>query len=315
MKLKYKILWIDDEYNAISRDKKDIIKYITDLGFECIDETDIIVVKNFDELKEKIKYKEMEGYEKTADYDLLLVDLNLGHETGNGDYIIKEIRQNEVYCEIIFYSSNYEELKSKLKNEPLEGVFTSDRLELIDKTKKVISLTLKKVQDVNNLRGLIMAEVADLDILKEEIITLASQKFKNKELEKYALKKIKKSVSSTNNQAEEKLKDIDNVDFTRLFENIGFIDSNKKAMILGEALAKLNINEPVTKETFTQPYIDNILKTRNKFAHVKESDWVDEKGNTCKKIDDIPFTEKKCIEIRKDISKYKDILLKLKTQM
>ena len=33
----------------------------------------------------------------------------------------------------------------------------------------LINVTIKKVQDVNNLRGLIMAEVAELDRIKESM--------------------------------------------------------------------------------------------------------------------------------------------------
>ena len=75
MKLKYKILWVEDNPKSIRRDKSRIIEYLTDLGFECIDsnpETDIEIITSFDEFQTKI------GYSKTSDFDLLLVDLDLG---------------------------------------------------------------------------------------------------------------------------------------------------------------------------------------------------------------------------------------------
>ena len=157
-----------------------------------------------------------------------------------------------------------------------------------------------------------MAEVAELDILKEEIIKLASQKINQKELEKYTLEKIKSSGNSNKNKAQRHLDDIENITFDLLFEKIGFIDSNKKAITIGEALEKLGITEPVNKETFTQPYIDNILTKRNLFAHVKECDGEDADGNYCKVIGGIPFTEQKCIDIRKEIKEYKKLLETIK---
>jgi len=311
MKLKYKILWVEDNPKSIRRDKSRIIEYLTDLGFECIDsnpETDIEIITSFDEFQTKI------GYSKTSDFDLLLVDLDLGKRVSKdeGEEIIRKVRDAKVYSEIIFYSSQYEELKRKLEFKFVEGIFTSSREELYDKVENIIDVTIKKTQDVNNLRGLIMAEVAELDIIKEEIIEKASVKINNKDLEKYVLNKIKSSGKSCLNKAQKHLDDIDNVIFKSLFKKPGFVDSNKKAFTIGEALEKLNITNPVTKTSFTQPYIDSILTKRNKFAHIRECMRNDENGNQCKFIDDIPFTEEKCIEIRKEIKSYKQILEEIK---
>ena len=311
MRLKYKILWIEDNPKSIRRDIKKVIEYVTDLGFECLDAEDIEIIKSFDDFERVI------GYERTSDYDLLLVDLDLGKKAtkDEGESIIRKIRERKVYSEIVFYSSQYEELIKKLNEKFVEGIFTSSREELVDKVGNIIDVTLKKVQDVNNLRGLIMAEVAELDILKEEIIKLASQKINEKELEKYTLGKIKSSGDSNKKTAERHLSDISNITFDSLFQKIGFVDSNKKAMTIGEALCKLNITEPVTKETFTQAYIDNILSKRNKFAHIQECDGSDENGTPCKMIGDIPFTEEKCIEIRKEIKRYKEILKQIEQKL
>jgi hypothetical protein len=304
MKLIYKILWIEDQMNSIRGRKRVISNYIKDeKGFEL----EINEILTFEQFKETV------GFESLKDYDLLLVDLNLDdNESGDGNKIIEEIRNNDIYTEIIFYSSHYEHLINLLKENRTEGIFTSERNQIDTKAKKIIDVTLHKIQDVNNLRGLIMAEVAELDILKEEIIKLASQKINQKELEKYTLEKIKSSGNSNKNKAQKHLDEIENITFDLLFEKIGFIDSNKKAMTIGEALEKLGIKEPVTKETFTQSYIDNILTKRNLFAHVKECDGEDANGNYCKVIGNIPFTEEKCIEIRKEIKKYKKLLETIK---
>lgn len=313
MKLKYKILWIEDDIDTIERPKKQIQKYLEDdYGFECKEED--IVIKDYDEFEGEF-LEEKQGVKKVKDsikeFDLLLVDFDLGEDEHTGDKLIEIIRDG-VYSEILFYSSNLESIKDKLNNHFIDGIFTSDRDNLEDKIKKLIKVTIKKVQDVNNLRGLIMAEVAELDIIKEEIIKLASQKIDEKKLEIYTLDKIRSSGDSNKKAAQKHLDDILNITFDSLFEKIGFVDSNKKAMTIGEALSKLDITEPVTKETFTQPYIDNILSKRNKFAHIKECDGTDGDGNPCKMIGDIPFTEKKCIEIRQEIKAYKKILEDIK---
>lgn len=307
MKLVYRILWIEDQMNSIRARKRIISNYITDVkGFEL----DIKEIETFQQFKDQI------GSESLKNYDLVLVDLNLDdNESDDGNKIIEEIRGNDIYTEIIFYSSNYSHLSELLKQNMIEGIFTSERSQIDTKAKKIIDVTLHKIQDVNNLRGLIMAEVAELDIIKEEIIKLASLKINEKKLEEYTLKKIKNSAVSNKSKAEGYLNDMSNTTFDSLFQKIGFVDSNKKAMTIGEALSELDIIEPVTKETFTEPYIKSILDKRNKFAHIQECDGTDGNGQSCKMIGDIPFTEEKCIEIRKEIKRYKEILKQIEQKL
>ncbi len=313
MKLKYKILWIEDEPKSIKREATKVKKYLNDdYGFEC--KNDDITIKNYEEFQSEFIDTDGKVKSKIEEFDLLLVDFDLGEEEHTGDILIDIIRKS-VYSEILFYSSNYEELRSKLDQHFIDGVFTSNRDELEEKVKKLINVTIKKVQDVNNLRGLIMAEVAELDRIKERIISNASSKVSGKKLERYILKKIKSSGNTTKNQAEGHLEDISNVSFNGLFSKIGFVDSNKKAMTIGEVLKECNINNPVCKDTFFRPYKEKILDRRNIFAHVEECDISDENGNTCKFINDIPFTEEKCIEIRKEIKDYKKILIEIEKQL
>lgn len=147
MKLEYKILWIEDTPISTKRDKRKTIEYIENLGFDCV-VTDVV---DFETFEVDI------GYENTKNYDLLLVDLDLGDdEKGEGNSIIRKVREEKIYTEIVFYSSHYEQLLKKLNGNFVEGIFTSSRDELLDKIMKIVDLTIKKTQDVNNLRGLII---------------------------------------------------------------------------------------------------------------------------------------------------------------
>jgi len=304
MRLEYKILWIEDEIKSIRGNKRVIQRYLENTkGFV----SNIRVIETFDEFEKDI------GYANLKEYDLLLVDLNLDEEESSseqkdGNTIIQNIRNQQIYTEIIFYSSQYEDLQEKIKEHFVEGIFTSERKMIDTKAKQIIDVTLHKVQDVNNLRGLIMAEVAELDRLKEQIIIKGSDKISDKAIERYTLKKIKESGTSNQNKAKRFLEKLENVTFESLFQSLGFVDSDKKAKATGEILVKLNISEPISKDDFIQPYIDNILRKRNMFAHIEECDGEDENGNVCKVIGDIPFTEEKCIEIRKEIRSYKELL-------
>jgi CheY-like chemotaxis protein len=303
MTLEYKILWIEDKIKSIRGNKRVIERYLENTkGFI----SNVQIVETFDEFESSI------GYDNLKNYDLLLIDLNLDEDDDSqkdGNLIIQNIRNQQIYTEIIFYSSQYEDLQDKLKEQHfVEGIFTSERKMIDTKAKQIIDVTLHKVQDVNNLRGLIMAEVAELDRLKEKILLLGSEKIPDKQLEKYTLKQVKRSNNKNINKINTYTEEIENVTYSMLLKQAGFIDANKKAYATGEILDKLEILEPINKKDFSDSYIKNILGMRNKFAHIEECDGEDEEGNSCKVIGDIPFTEKKCIEIRKEIRMYKKLL-------
>lgn len=157
MRLKYKILWIENEEDWVDSIYDQIQEHLSDLGFE---------------FEKKLIAKEEESviYDE---YDLILMDLNLA-EQPNGAELIERIRNLNVFTDIVFYSSiEIELLREKGREKNLEGVYYSGRTpdsSFVRKVCQVIDSTIKKVQDLSNLRGLVMAEVSDLDSLMDEII-------------------------------------------------------------------------------------------------------------------------------------------------
>lgn len=304
MTLNYKILWIEDTPKAVRAKEKVIRKYLeVEKGYEC----DITPIETFDDFEKSI------GYDKTSNYDLLLVDLNLGDEQEHhdGNDIIKKIRDENIYTEIIFYSSQYENLMSIIKEPFIEGVFTSERDMLDTKAKKIIDVTIKKVQDVNNLRGLIMAEVAELDRIKKRIIQKFS-KNADAEFKKY----IKEDVFSKIKQELEALQCLvkvedsecthDEIDLETLQRNF-FYDSFKKSRTVFKVK---NLTAKCQEIPFVhQEYYDSVIKKRNVFAHEEENSREDgTKYLNYSNGSPLEFNEEHCIQIRKDIKKHKELL-------
>lgn len=310
MKLKYKILWIEDDASTIQREKIRIRRYLEDdYGFECKEED--IVVKDYDEFELEFIF-EQDGHKIVKDslkeFDLLLVDFNLGEEEQTGDKLIEIIRDDGLYSEILFYSSNLESINNKLNNNFIDGVFRSDRDHLEDKIKKLIKVTIKKVQDVNNLRGLIMAEVAELDRLKKNII----QKF-NKEADSDFKKYIKEDVFSKIKEDLESLKCLVKVEDSEYshneinleeLQNNFFYDSFKKSRTVNKIKSKKCNQIDFNNEDYRK----DVIAKRNVLAHQKEDEDSSGKFLSYPNGDRLEFTEEHCIKIRKDIKKYKKLL-------
>jgi len=308
MKLNYKILWIEDNKTSIKIKVKNIRKYLeNDYGFDCNIED--IIIKDYQEFQDE--YIE-DGKIKSniESFDLLLVDFDLGEEEQTGDKLIKIIRDGKVYSEILFYSSNLEQLKEKLQENFIDGVFTSDRDDLEEKIKRLIQVTIKKVQDVNNLRGLIMAEVAELDRIKKRIIkkynSHADSSFRKYVKEK-VFSQLREELENLNclvkvEDAECSYEDINLEEIQKNF----FYDTNKKSRTVFK-IKKQKCNKILFVH---ENYKKDIIDKRNVFAHEEEDTRADGikilkyPNNT-----DLEFTEEHCIKIRKDIKKYKRLLL------
>lgn len=152
MRLKYRILWFEDNDSWFRTTSRNLDDFLEDNGFEL----QAIKYSNHNEGIRNILAKN--------DYDLILMDLNL--EGAYGNDIIEEIRNEDIYTEIIFYSqSDVQEIRSTISEKGIDGLYCTSRNtdEFEDKVTKIIKNTIKKVQDVNNMRGLVIAETIDLE--------------------------------------------------------------------------------------------------------------------------------------------------------
>jgi CheY-like chemotaxis protein len=177
MKLVYKILWIDNEQDFFQNHEDIINEYLEDKGFVC-DITKYTSISEFED-------KEISS-EHQKSYDLFLIDLNLDNDD-TGDQIINNIRENTL-VDIIFYSTVLDSVRKSVSKNNIEGVYITNRnkYDFEEKVTDVIDVTIRKVQDVNNLRGLIMAEVSELDRIKTDIIKKFTQNNSNhNDLKKY----------------------------------------------------------------------------------------------------------------------------------
>ena len=110
MKLKYKILWIENEQDWVESIEDQIQEYLEDMGF----------------IYERIPIGKEEKNIDYNNYDLILMDLNLADQP-NGAELISKIRNIGVYTDVVFYSARIDELKAKGKEKELEGVYYSGR--------------------------------------------------------------------------------------------------------------------------------------------------------------------------------------------
>jgi len=301
MRLTYKILWIDNDDSIYKNHQDDIYEHLEDLGFA----PQIEILQDFNSFEEaKLDLNT---------YDLFILDYKLKNGQ-NGNKIVEDIRNNQIYTEIIFYSAVPEEARKQIFDDKLNGVYITSREydEFEDDVLGIIDVTIKKTQDVNNLRGLIMAEVAELDRIKERIInkynTQADDNFK-KYIKEKVFSKIQEELESLKClvKVEDSECPYSEINLDELQKNF-FYDTFKKSRTIFKIKKQKCNNIDFVHENYKKCIIDK----RNVLAH-QEEDTRDDGVKILKypNGDDLVFTEEHCIQIRKDIRKYKKLLLEI----
>lgn len=304
MRLKYKILWIENEEDWVDSIYDQIQEHLSNLGFEF--------EKKLIAKEESVNYDE---------YDLILMDLNLA-EQPNGAELIERIRNLNVFTDIVFYSSvGIDRLREEGRKKNLEGVYYSGRTpdsSFVRKVCHVIDSTIKKVQDLSNLRGLVMAEVSDLDSIMDEIIRKyyvdqsLLDEFHNR-VTKDRENTIKKTLNNEGLACEKNCTlNWRQFDINELVKKI---DSSLKVRAINILLEHQKKQGTVLYQSpndkgFVDNYNKDIIKVRNNLAHCSS---IIENGKEILKTRGgyLTFDTDMIIEIRKKIREYHDLFQKL----
>jgi len=304
MRIDYNILWFEDEKGSFDAKKESVKEIVEDFAF------------NFPEPRNEVNGNNLETINLSF-YDLIIVDLRLEKE--NGAKLIEKIRAHEVFTEIIFYSSEGEKaVRDEVRKHDIDGVYCAGRSDddFRDKVEKVIKTTIKKVQEINNVRGLVMAETSILDSKVENILS-AYFLVDNEEtikIKESILGRIEDSLlgNFNKNDGYEKGKFLTlklRGKLPREIVKSRIFDASKKARTIGELVELKKLGEDFPD--FFINYEKDVIAIRNKLAHAK-SELVE--NEECLIIDgDIPeqYDIEKCIEIRNCLRKYSKFLDKL----
>lgn len=301
MKLIYKLLWIENDADwalSIEDDIKDIIESYGFIFDKCL----------IDKRQENFVYK---------DFDFILMDMRLSSEP-SGDKLIKDIREQGVLTTVLFYSaSELSVLRNKVQENELEGVFVASRTDsniFVDKIRKLVETSIKKVQDLNNLRGLVMAEVSELDSMMDDIIVTyfldtnngLHERFNQKVIKKDREKTYKSFLNPDPDNICEKNCSLNwvNLDPTAL---IKVIDASMKAHAMKHIIDfEKNQNANPILDFDYNKYKDEIMSVRNNLAHC-ESQIVDGKEILKTRDGDVIYGKEEIKTIRNNIRRYNQL--------
>ena len=155
MRREYQILWIDDETDRLHGYRESVQAHLDSKGFG-------LKVKEVSEVTEEVILGIEEDLKRLNPYNLILVDHNLA-DGQKGASFAKRLR-DVVYTDIVYYSdTDVKELRAKLFEEEVDGVYISNRVSLHDDVKNIIDDQIKRDFDAINMRGFLLDAMSQIE--------------------------------------------------------------------------------------------------------------------------------------------------------
>jgi uncharacterized protein YbcI len=168
MKIKYKIVWLDDQPETMKKYLDDIKLVLEENYFIPDIQKPYISYENFQQSFQTTSNNDIYG-EVFNDCDLLLIDLNIAEKQENegktGATLISQLRSKGIYTETVFYSNAMDEYRKNPNKPELDNVIYADKNELIGKVEKLIKKQVVQSMIISNLRGYLMDCTSDFDFI------------------------------------------------------------------------------------------------------------------------------------------------------
>lgn len=335
MKLNYRILWFEDDDEVIKDTHGPAIEdYIRSVGLNPIIDHHL----NGNKLDSLVKT------DKINSYDLIVSDLDLGDGKQTGQDLIHHLRVERIFTDVLLYSASDKAMEKVIAGSWVERAsFCIGVGPLRDKIKGLIRLTLNKQQDVNNTRGLFIAETI---VLEKKIERLVLDYFTETEGLEMPADKLKQLASIRDKRVEGNQKQaaalaaLEKIDLESLI-NDGVINAAHTTMALisvfkarckaleaqirtlGSTAAEVpklqeQLNEAASLKEELTKFQAEILSIRNTLAHVEE--LTDEEGTPYlasrqKGGATIRFEPREYVQMRLDLRRHSDNLDKIMSHM
>lgn len=162
MRLHFRLLAVDDNRRGLEAVLSSLEEHLDVVGFELVSDVRTgLSTEDVSELREMRRK-----------FDLVMVDYDLGPEAkGDGVDVVADLRGVMKYTETVFYSVvPRRDLYEEIAGRNIQGVFVAEREDLLDVLRGLADIVIGKAVDLTHMRGIAMAEVAEIDVLMGETL-------------------------------------------------------------------------------------------------------------------------------------------------
>ena len=256
MRLEFKILWFENQPQDVRTQVEEIEEHLRAVGFI----PHIEMVPDGSNVESFGRSQEL--YD---DFDLVVVDYDLGHPGQNGDWVAKQVRRHFGFTDIIFYSGKRPgDLRKLVQEGGVDGVYCFNRPDLAEKLTIHIDQVMRRLSRLEAMRGLAMGVVGRCDDELKSILLYAFEKSAHEERKNFE-EKLGELVDSARQVGE------------RNFENCtNFEEKLQSRSVTSFTLYKLVLHilkgdgRCIPERKFLCDYNDHVLEPRNRLAHAVE---------------------------------------------
>jgi hypothetical protein len=292
MRLTYKILWFENDdtfYDSLNLDE--IREHLGLKGFEATVERRL-----GEEPLEQMKADARRS-------DLIVMDFAL--EGQQGDELIGEIRDGNINTEIVFYSAaGVGKLRDAVRTRELDGVYCRGRDDITTDILPIIDSTIRKVLDLENSRGLVMAELGDLDTLMNDIIMTVHDRDEANKV--FIRKNLKTKVERQNKSFAKSLEKFDELTIHEIVE--GLLDSSKRLNTMISIANELELNDYPDR---LKGYEQSVFFPRNCLAHGIPQELEDGGYRFGHRGKEFVYNDESSTQLRNDFRDFKSCLHEL----
>ncbi|TIV29486.1 MAG: hypothetical protein E5V90_12260 [Mesorhizobium sp.] len=260
MKLEFQLLIVDDNPDTVKNSVALLGDHLEAAGFS-------LKCTYADDLSPK-GVKTL-AREEGRNFNLVAVDFNLGRGDIDGAAAASKLRKELRYTDMVFYSSDPGvNLLKELARQEVPGVFVASRDALDDTLKGLADTVIGKAIDLNHMRGIAMAEVAEMDVTMEETLEkiFSSSGSHFVEVGNDTLRKLISSEEERISRLRVALQETHIVD---IVTDNGFFSSMQRYKAMNRACKALKEKPADALKVFSS-YDPDIIQNRNTLAHAKE---------------------------------------------
>ena len=263
MNTTFKILWFEDEPAWFNMEK---------LRIEEILRTHYLIPVIERRDGDDFDLEELTG----NDYDLIFMDYKLA-EGKTGDTIVAAIRNSYILTDILFYSSEEQNMLSAIREQmpPIDGVYLTKRDYTIftEKAQRIIQKIVKRSEDVVNLRGFVLDNTSAFEVRIREILNICWQKF-TQEQKNTLTQTLTKLLEGKKAWVSSQIDTAQQAECTFTYANNGeYILSIADRLDILQTVLPILVEEysmpnTIVPEKFKQYYIEQVNMYRNRLSHI-----------------------------------------------
>lgn len=281
MNCDFSVLWVDDDEGwyklAYGRLVNQIKRYAMELeSVYCRgDKRDLLG---------KLPNESGDQTDQEVQYDLILMDYQLGQQEHNGSELIESIRERDIFTDVLFYSTNRQGMieKALSGDKPLDGVYFADRKmeEFEPRLESVVKKIIRRSENIISLRGLVLENTTTFEetfkVIMADCWSLLGASSEGR-LNETILQALKHNITKTNKSIAKWTRSTEGL-FVNANESPALGTYQRVSIIFDELVPmleeqyELSLNTPA--HVTSDLYKKQINQVRNQLGHVKEGNTI-----------------------------------------